>query len=326
MTMTTTKAPHLLVLSVGGLQLALDIAALPPAARRGLLAAYAPFLLPAASGGGPPAADPAVHLKLELHVAEGPCFMAPVPGQAWRIDTCDKGGRLHYTSYHERGWLDLAACRGRLELRPGAQPENFLRLAVARLALAHGGLLLHAGGLIRRAGGYIFFGHSGAGKSTVASFAPAGSTLLSDDLVLLRLHAAPPGEQHGGWLGGQHGEQPAAGLGAGPGLQLWLHGVPFAGEALPPPRPNASAPVAGLYALRQAPSHALIPLPAPLAVAHLLACVPFIDGDADACQQALAICIAIARAMPIHTLAFARDPNFWPLITGKEARSHDHHA
>ena len=77
---------------------------------------------------------------------------------------------------------------GHLLLRPQAQPENFLRVAFAHLALAHGGLLLHASGLIHHGHGYVFFGHSGAGKSTVAGFAPVGSTLLSDDLVLLRLH------------------------------------------------------------------------------------------------------------------------------------------
>ena len=107
--------------------------------------------------------------------------------------------------------------------------------------------------------------------------------------------------------------------------RLWLHGVPFHGEALPGPRPNAAAPVAGLYALRQAPGHALAPLPAPVSAAELLACTPFIDGDPHACRQALAVCTAIAQAIPIHTLAFARDPGFWHLLTGKEARTYDNH-
>ena len=182
-------------------------------------------------------------------------------------------------------------------LRPQGQPENFLRLAFSRLALAHDGLLLHASGLIIDGRGYVFFGHSGAGKSTVAGLAPPGCTLLSDDLVLLRLHGPAPG-------------------------QAWLHGVPFRGEALPAPRPNASAPLAGLYALRQAPSHTLARLSTPTAAAHLLACTPFLTGDsagdATAGRQALAICTRIAQAMPVHTLAFARNPDFWHLLTGKK--------
>ncbi len=137
----------------------------------------------------------------------------------------------------------------------------------------------------------------------------AGSTLLSDDLVLLRLHR-------------ELQDDPACST---PG-RLWLHGVPFRGEALPVPRPNAAAPVAGLYALRQASSHALAPLPVPLSAARLLACTPFIDGDPRACRQALATCTAIAQAVPIHTLAFARDPGFWHLLTGKEARTYDNYA
>ena len=235
----------------------------------------------------------------------GRVFSSPAPVTSGASTRARQRGRLIYRSYYEQGWLDLNAGRGRLLLRPGALPENFLRVAFAQLALAHGGLLLHAGGLIHDRHGYVFFGHSGAGKSTVAGFAPEGSTLLSDDLVLLRLH----------------GES----LCSAPG-RLWLHGVPFRGEALPVPRPNAAAPVAGLYALRQASGHALEPLPAPLSAARLLACTPFIDGDPRACRQALAVCTAIAQAVPIHTLAFARDPGFWHLLTGKEARTHDNHA
>lgn len=298
--MTTTQVRHIVVLSAAGLRLALDIAALPPEQRGRLLGDYAPFLLPYTA-----CCDPlTVELTVDLAVADGPGFLEPRPGHLWRIDTRREQGRLIYRSYREQGWLDLVARRGHLLLRPGAQPENFLRVAFAQLALAHGGLLLHASGLIHDQRGYVFFGHSGAGKSTVAGFAPPGSTLLSDDLVLLRLHKEP--------------------LCSGPD-RLWLHGVPFRGEALPVPRPNAAAPVAGLYALRQAPSHALEQLPAPLSAARLLACTPFIDGDPRACRQALAVCTAIAQAVPIHTLAFARDPGFWHLLTGKEARTYDNH-
>ncbi len=301
--MIATKMPCVIVLSVAGLRLALDVAALPPDLLGGLLYDYSPFLLADAQGGSTSVNNVDVELIVHLTVAEGPHFVDPVPGCAWRIDTRYEGGRLRYESYYEQGWLDLAAGCGHLLLRPQAQPENFLRVVFAYLALAHCGLLLHASGLIHHGHGYVFFGHSGAGKSTVASLAPCGSTLLSDDLVLLRLHqdraCADP--------------------------QLWLYGVPFRGEALPAPRPNAAAPVAGLFALRQAPSHSLCALPTPQAAAHLLACTPFLDGDSGACLQALSVCMAIARAMPVHMLGFARNPEFWQLFSGEESRFDDDH-
>lgn len=302
--MIVKNKPHVIVLSVGGLRIALDATALPSSLRRGMLWDYSPFLLADADGSCHPANELNVDLIVHLAVADGPHFVDPTPGHSWHIETRYERGRLSYASYHEQGWLDFAAHCGHLLLRRQAQPENFLRVAFAHLALAHRGLLLHASGLLHHGRGYVFFGHSGAGKSTVASFAPTGSTLLSDDLVLLRLH-----QGHGCAL-----------------PQLWLHGVPFRGEALPAPRPNVAAPVAGLLALRQATGHGLTSLPAPQAAAQLLACTPFINGNPAACRQAMAVCLAIARAMPVHTLAFARNPGFWQLLTGEEARTNDNHA
>jgi hypothetical protein len=300
--MNRSDRQKVITLAVGGMRLRLGIDALPQAMVARLVCDYGPFLTGDGCceehGAAPamqvmPAAESGRDLAVELVVEEGPRFFEPAPEQSWRIDTQQAGGQLSYTSYDEQGWIDYKTARGYLLLRPQAQPENFLRLAFSRLALAHDGLLLHASGLIFDGRGYVFFGHSGAGKSTVAGLAPPGCTLLSDDLVLLRLHGAAPG-------------------------RAWLHGVPFRGEALPAPRPNAAALLAGLYALRQAPSHALARLPAPTAAAHLLACVPFLAGDAAAGRQALAVCTRMAQAMPVHTLAFARNPGFWKLLTGEE--------
>ncbi len=219
--MNIKDMPHTIILSVAKLNLMLDTAALPQPTLARLLCEYAPFLAADSQATRPGAApdlapDLAADLAVDLLVEDGPRFVEPAPGQSWSIEMRHADGRLLYTSYYEQGWIDLAKGRGRLVLRPQAQPENFLRVAFARLALAHDGLLLHAGGLIRNGCGYVFFGHSGAGKSTVAALAPQGSTLLSDDLVLLRLHKEPSG--------------PAP-------EQVWLHSVPFCGEALPAPRP-----------------------------------------------------------------------------------------
>jgi hypothetical protein len=297
MTMITDYVSHIIILSIAGLRMSLDVAALPSTVLERMLCDYAPFVLPHSECSQPPATNPAIDLAVKLAVEEGPRFLEPVPGHSWRIDTRQAGGRLIYTSYYEQGWIDLAAGHGRLVLRPKGQPENFLRVAFLHLALAHHGLLLHASGLIRNGRGYVFFGHSGAGKSTIATLAPPGSTLLSDDLVLLRLRNDP--------------------FCVTP-CQVWLHGVPFRGEALPAPRPNVGAPLVGLYALRQAPSHSLNRLPAALATARLLACTPFVAGDPAAGRQALAVCMGVAKAIPICTLAFARDPGFWQLLTGEE--------
>lgn len=276
--------PFLIVLA--GMTVRLDLPVLPPSVEARLLADYVHFVAsPTLPAGGEAAAE----LRIAIAVEEGPPFMQPAAGErTWRIETWRAGARLCYRSYCEEGWLDLAAGEGRLVLRPQGQIENYLRLAAARLALAHGGLLLHASGVIAGGYGYAFFGRSGAGKSTVAGLAPAGSTVLSDDLVLLRLQAEG----------------------------AWLYGVPFCGEALDAPRANAAAPLAGLFALEQWPQHTLASLSPPVAAAQLLAAAPFVAGDAAALRQAAAVCTALAEIGCVQRLRFAPDPGFWPLVTG----------
>jgi hypothetical protein len=270
---------------LGDMHIQLQLPALPPTVATRLLASYMHF---EAAPGAASNADPRRKMSIQVRVEDGPPFVRPAAGErTWCIETEHAGTRLWYKSYCERGWLDLAAGLGQLVLRPQGQIENFLRLTTARLALAHGGLLLHASGVILDGCGYAFFGHSGAGKSTAASLAPAGCTILSDDLVLL----APQADA------------------------VWLYGVPFCGEALDAPRSNAAAPLCGLFALEQWPEHSLAPLSPPLAAAELLAAAPFVTGDAEALQQALAVCATLAATICIQRLRFAPDAGFWPLVT-----------
>jgi hypothetical protein len=277
-----------LSLMIGGLQLQLTLIGLSPAASARLLADYTLFLQPwhqpwpqaCTSSSGPNVA-----LAVDIVAASGPPFLEPRSAPTWRIETQRAGSRILYRSYFERGWIDLAARRAALLLRPGAHPENFLRVACAWLAIEHRGLLLHASGIVRDGRGYVFFGHSGAGKSTVAELSP-GAAILSDDLVWLRLQ----------------------------GGRIWLHGVPFRGE-LQAPHANAAAPVAGLYALEQAAQHRLRSLPPLLGAARLLACAPFVTEGVESAAHAMDICAALAQAQPIAVLEFARDGGFWPLIT-----------
>jgi hypothetical protein len=300
------KCPQLF-LAIGGLHLQLSLQGLPAPTWARLLADYTLFLQPwpHALSGYPAAGavqkvstrhsidgvtDGVIDLAIDVSTAAGPPFLDPVSAPTWRIETQRQGSRVHYVSYFERGWIDLATRTAVLVLRPQGHPENFLRVACAWLAVERGGLLLHASGVVRDGRGYIFFGHSGAGKSTVAELSP-GAAVLSDDLVWLRLH----------------------------GGRAWLYGVPFRGE-LQPARVNVSAPVAGIYALEQAQAHRLRPLPPLLGAARLFACAPFVTQGAEDAGRAMDVCAALAHAHPIHVLEFARDQEFWPLITASSTR------
>jgi len=260
---------------IAGIAAELDLSRLPPETRAGIVSTYAPFA-------GTNAAVP-IHVCVEF--APGAPFIEPEQHREWQIRTRERAGQVQYTSFYERGWIDLSAGIAYVLLRRAGNLENFLRVLYARECLARGGLLLHASGVIRNGRGYVFFGPSGAGKTTVTRLS-RDETVLSDDLVIVAPH---------------HG-------------CCWVYGVPFRGTMSEAPRTNAAAPLCGLFALDKAPTHRVVELAPVYAVAQLAACVPFVMGQAAAAAQVVAICTALAAKVPVRTLHFRPDAGFWNLL------------
>ncbi|MEW5985953.1 MAG: hypothetical protein AB1791_04910 [Chloroflexota bacterium] len=227
------------------------------------------------------------HLTIALKSAPGALYIQPEPGP-WIIESNYQDNYLRYRSYLEQGEVDLAAGQGWLELNPTAEIENFLRVVYAWLCLHHGGLLLHAAGVVRDGYGYVFFGPSGAGKTTTSRLAAQQATVLSDDLVILRRH-------------------PTLG-------DYWLHGVPFRGEMTGEPRVNEQAPLKGIFRLRQDNRHYLEPLPRAAAVAELVAASPFVVRDLALSQELMVVCHRLAQSVSLQQLHFRRDDGFWKVI------------
>lgn len=264
---------------IGGIRANLALASLTCEQRERVVADYAAFVAPPELRGLPA-------IGVEVAVEPGTPFIDPAGQPSWQIETGRQAdGVIAYRSFFEQGWIDRNTRRAQLVMRPNSNPENFLRVLYAWEVLEQGGLLLHASGVIRNGRGYVFFGRSGAGKTTIARLSQP-CAVLSDDLVLVR---------------------PCAG-------QWWVCGVPFRGELVEEPRTNAAAPLAGVYALRQGKAHALSGLPPALAAAQLAACVPFVMADPHAAKLAIAHAAALATAADAQTLTFARDPGFWSLL------------
>lgn len=234
-----------------------------------------------------PTADPQfiIHLK----ITPGALFIQPEPGP-WVIESSYRQEELTYRSYTEQGHIHLQSGEGWLEMAPTAHIENFLRVAYAWLCLQRGGLLLHAAGAIRNGQGFVFFGPSGAGKTTTSRLAARTADVVSDDLVIIRC-------DNGGCT---------------------LHGVPFKGELSDAPRANQSAPLAGLYRLRQDTGHYLEPIPRVKAVAELAAASPFVVREPALSDRLLEVCNRIAKIVPVQQLHFRRDDGFWKVIDGRE--------
>lgn len=178
----------------------------------------------------------------------------------------------------------LVTCASPAEL-PGVV-ENLLRILVAHALVARGGVLLHAAGVADGDRARVFFGVSGAGKTTLSRLAQEeGRRILSDDMVAL---------------------VPETG-------RIRTLAIPFAGD-FRDVAPHDGAGLEGILRLRQAPVHAVRPLRRAEAVASLLTCTPFVNRDPWLAERLLGNLAALLDAAPAHELAFAPRAGFLDLL------------
>lgn len=87
-----------------------------------------------------------------------------------------------------QGWLDMQGRKAMLFMTDKAQEDavaNALRRIVSLLCAAHGGIVLHSACMVRDNRALLFYGKSGAGKSTIC--AHSGKFLvLNDDLTVVK--------------------------------------------------------------------------------------------------------------------------------------------
>lgn len=226
-------------------------------------------------------------VTIDLQVTPDAQFIEPRPGPLI-IESSYRPEDLTYRAYYEQGHVDWQTGRGHLEMHPDAGVENFLRVIYAWLCLQDGGLLLHAAGLVRGGEGYVFFGPSGAGKTTTTRLSADTAEILSDDLVILRCADG----------------------------RCTLYGVPFKGDLSDAPRANQQAQLKSIYRLQQDSEHYLEPLPKITAVAELVASSPFVVRDLSLSQQLIEVCRQIAQTVPVQMMHFKKDNGFWKVIDG----------
>ncbi len=162
--------------------------------------------------------------------------------------------------------------------------DSLLRILLTMVLLPQRGFLLHGATVVRDRRAYVFFGRSGAGKSTVASLSPPGS-VLTDEISLLR-------HSNGSWQ---------------------AHGTPFWGE-FRAAGINRMFPVAGLYLLKQASQERVELLSVKHALRALLPCVLFFAGEKSAHETLLRTLMGLIAEIPCHRLYFRRNSEFWRVI------------
>lgn len=166
--------------------------------------------------------------------------------------------------------------------------ENYFRILVAYRLLSQGHLLVHSAAIAGPEGAYLFPGASGDGKTTLSRLAlEEGRTVLSDDSNAL-LHTA-----------------------AGPRVVA----LPFGGELRDRRPPTEAYPALGLATLAKSESHRLEALPRSAAVAKLVGCAPFVNGDPHRREALFETAERLTRELPARRLSFAKRGGFWPLLS-----------
>jgi hypothetical protein len=172
--------------------------------------------------------------------------------------------------------------------------HNLLRWFMPPLLLKRGAFLMHAAGLVRDGFGYVFFGQSGAGKSTSVSLAVAEDRevgILGDDAVIIQMSHAD----------------------AGPRVLT----APFGSGILKMSPLPIDIPLKGLFSLQQFERTYVGNIGFAEGVASLLASAMSVRFQ-DAIDERIALATRFAFSpIGIRRLYFKKDPDFWKLIVNK---------
>lgn len=204
-----------------------------------------------------------------------------------------QNGILNFSAPGYQGYINEKAGVGFLELSSAYPIEDidyFLRVALALIAHNADCVLMHTAGIIKNDNAYLFFGHSGSGKTTICQSSLNSSSfgayrILNDDLVLLQPHG-----------------------------KMWLaHGTPFWNPTQIKPS-NQFAPIAGMYYLVQDKQVFTQKLSKSMAIAALLSNIPVIPQDTVRSIHMLNLLNRIQNSTPVYELHFLPDNSFWNVI------------
>lgn len=196
-------------------------------------------------------------------------------------------GELRFMSPGFEGYIREGAGKGQLSLssqQPVEDLEYFFRVAYALLAFQAGGIILHAAGIVRASQAYLFFGHSGSGKTTVSRLS-SNDLVLNDDLLILMPTQI-------GWQ---------------------VFGTPFWNPTQVKPAPQQAA-LAGLFRLVQDSQVYLEEMSPSETLAELIANVPVIPADSGRASRLIERLKDILDAAPVKRLHFLPDLSFWDVI------------
>jgi hypothetical protein len=167
---------------------------------------------------------------------------------------------------------------------PLAAIDYFLRVVFALIIFEAEGMMVHGAGILHSGCGYLFFGHSGSGKTTV-SRSSVNDEVLNDDLVALE-------SQGNTWR---------------------MYSTPFWNPTQVEPKPLV-APLTAMYRLVQDKKVFLEPFEPGQALAEIISNIPVIPTNPAQNSLLMERCLNLLEKVPVHQLHFLPDGSFWQVI------------
>ncbi|MEZ5331637.1 MAG: hypothetical protein R2991_06210 [Thermoanaerobaculia bacterium] len=237
--------------------------------------------------------------RVEIDVfAAGESDFVDIDTRGWRyeLDLDQAPDRIRIAGLRFMAWIGLEPrLRGALWtcVEGGARWtelfENYFRILVSYRLLAAGGVLLHSAGVADADGAWVFFGHSGAGKTTISRLSrERGRDVLSDDINAVHRD----------------------------GDRILVSKMPFAGDLGRVPGGFEPRPLRGIYRLEKGEGNRVAPLPTGRAVAALLSCAPFVNQDPHRVEELTGRLEGLVSELPVGTLAFDLTGDFWTALGG----------
>lgn len=200
-----------------------------------------------------------------------------------RVTTTAAGFHYERRDFHMD--VDKAACTIDGSCAPNMYSfDSCLRVFFTTHLLDLEGVMIHGASVVSNGNAYLFFGVSGAGKTTTARLS-APRQILSDELTILR----------------KDGENYRA------------YGTPFWGE-LQKNGDNVSAPLAGLNNLVKDSTVYLEPVSPRVALKALMPCVLFFAHEKHLVNAAVDRIADIVGIVPANKMHFLPDNSFWRLF------------
>jgi hypothetical protein len=218
--------------------------------------------------------------------------LALAPGGEPRVEQEDNGLHLRHDNFHGHLPPSGPACLVIVQAQDTPVDatytmviDSFLRLALAQLLAARGGLMLHAAGIATGPdAGYVFFGPSGSGKTTVCRLSSPRFRILCDEIIAIR--PEPEGDR--------------------------LYGTPFNGawgDSL-----NEDVPLRELFYLKQADHTDRVTLSTHEAARALLESAVAYHRDPEFIGHFLDVALDLIKRVPITQLDFIAKETLWETV------------